>query len=159
MTSMKPADAIRMVLDEFNYAGYLAETCKTREELDSRKENIDEMIFSASFKDTLADYLEEVALVNEDREDEKDDKNGVGLSTIHASKGLEYGLAFIVGLEEEIFPHWRSLTSEAEIEEERRLMYVALTRAETYLFMTSARERRNRRSRKSRFLWELKEAL
>lgn len=159
MTSMKPADAIRMVLDEFGYAGYLAETCKTREELDSRKENIDEMIFSASFKDTLADYLEEVALVNEDREDEKDDKNGVGLSTIHASKGLEYGLAFIVGLEEEIFPHWRSLTSEAEIEEERRLMYVALTRAETYLFMTSARERRNRRSRKSRFLWELKEAL
>ena len=64
-----------------------------------------------------------------------------------------------MGLEEEIFPHWRSLTSEAEIEEERRLMYVALTRAETYLFMTSARERRNRRSRKSRFLWELKEAL
>ena len=57
MASMKPADAIRMVLDEFGYTDYLGETCKTREELDSRKENIDEMVFNASFKDTLADYL------------------------------------------------------------------------------------------------------
>ncbi len=159
MATMKPADAIRMVLEDFGYMNYLGETCKTREELDSRKENIDEMIFNASLKNTLADYLEEVVLVNEDRDDEKEDKSGVSLSTIHASKGLEYGVVFIVGLEEELFPHWRSLTSASEIEEERRLMYVAVTRAETYLFMTSARERRNRRSRKSRFLWELKEVL
>jgi DNA helicase-2/ATP-dependent DNA helicase PcrA len=159
MRTMRPDDAIRMVLDEFKYTDYLAETCKTREELDSRKDNIEGLIFNASFKDNLSDYLEEVVLINEDKDDENEDKSGVSLSTIHASKGLEYGAAFVVGLEEEIFPHWRSLASAAEIEEERRLMYVAVTRAETYLFMTSARERRNRRSRKSRFLWELKEAL
>ncbi|MFA6009057.1 MAG: ATP-dependent helicase [Desulfobacteraceae bacterium] len=159
MKTMKPDDAIRMVLNEFGYTNHLAESCKTREELDSRKDNIDGLIFNASMKDNLADYLEEIVLVNEDKDDEKEDKSGVSLSTIHASKGLEYGAAFIVGLEEELFPHWRSLTSESEIEEERRLMYVAVTRAETYLFMTSARERRNKRSRKSRFLWEIKEVL
>ncbi len=159
MKTMKPDDAIRFVLYEFGYTDHIAETCKTREELDSRKENIDELVFNASLKTSLTDYLEEIVLVNEDKDDDKDDKNGVSLSTIHASKGLEYGAAFIVGVEEELFPHWRSLTSEAEIEEERRLMYVAVTRAERYLFITSARERRNKRSRKSRFLWELKAAL
>ena len=159
MKTMRPDDAIRKVLYDFGYMDHLSESCKTREELDSRKDNIDELIFNASMKENLADYLEEIVLVNEDKDDEKEDKSGVSLSTIHASKGLEYRLAFIVGLEEELFPHWRSLNSESEIEEERRLMYVAVTRAENYLFMTSARERRNKRSRRSRFLWELKDAI
>lgn len=159
IAGMKPDDAIRFVLDDLGYSNYLAETCKTREELDSRNENIEEMIFSASSKNTIEDYLEEITLVNEDKEDEKENKNGVGLSTIHASKGLEYNLAFIVGLEEENFPHWRAMSSEAEIAEERRLMYVAVTRAEAWLFMTWSRSRRNKTYKKSRFLWEVEDTL
>lgn len=158
--TMTPVDAIYDIMDSFGYMDHLAEYCKTREELDSRKDNIEELIHSASLKKTLEDYLEEVVLINEDKdEEEEDNRGGVRLSTIHASKGLEYILAFVVGVEEELFPHWRSLYSAEEIEEERRLMYVAVTRAERYLYITSAQERRNKRMRKSRFLLELKEAL
>lgn len=157
--ALKPSVAIERVVNNFGYLEYLKGYCKTNEEYNTRVDNIDELIFNATMSKDLADYLEEIVLINEDKEDEEDNSKGVGFSTVHASKGLEYYLAFIVGLEEELFPHWRSLQSDAEIQEERRLMYVAVTRAEKYLYMTSAEKRRNRRARKSRFLRELDEAL
>ncbi|MBU1169383.1 MAG: ATP-dependent helicase [Proteobacteria bacterium] len=156
--TMEPDQVIYDVLSTFKYMDHLSDYCKTREEFDSRKDNIDELIYNASLKKSLEEYLEEIVLINEDKDDDTD-KRGVRLSTVHASKGLEYTLAFVVGLEEELFPHWRSLMSASEIEEERRLMYVAVTRAENYLYITSAQERRNKKTRKSRFLLELRDAL
>ncbi|GAB6095591.1 DNA helicase PcrA [Desulfatiferula olefinivorans] len=156
--TMRPDEAMYDVIDTFKYMDHLSDYSKTREEFDSRKDNVDELIYNASLKGTIEEYLEEIVLINEDKDDEAD-KRGVRLSTVHASKGLEYGLAFVVGVEEELFPHWRSLMSASEIEEERRLMYVAVTRAERYLYITSAQQRRNRPSRRSRFVGELKKAL
>ncbi len=155
---LRPAAAIEQVANGFGYLEYLKGYCKTTEEYNTRIDNIDELIFNASMSKNLTDYLEEIVLINEDRDDEEDNSRGVGFSTVHASKGLEYYMSFIVGLEEELFPHWRSLQSDAEIQEERRLMYVAVTRAEKYLYMTSAEKRRNRRTRRSRFLREIDEA-
>ena len=96
------------------------------------------------------------AQVKEDKEDEADDNpHGVKLSTIHASKGLEYRTVFVIGCEEQLFPHWRSMQSTTELEEERRLMYVAMTRAERYLYLTSANYRRGQYNPTSRFLTEI----
>jgi DNA helicase-2/ATP-dependent DNA helicase PcrA len=156
---MQPADAIREVISRLDYYSVMSAYSQTGEEADTRRDNIDELIHSASMAGSMQEYLEEVALVNEDKKDEDDSGGGVNLSTIHASKGLEYKLAFIVGMEEELFPHWKSLASESELQEERRLMYVALTRAEQYLYITSAAERRKRSTITSRFVHEIEEAL
>ena len=158
MRKMHPAAAINKVLADYAYLDHLKSYCKTTEEYNTRTDNIDELIYNAGMSATLEAYLEEIVLVKEDK-DEEDNSKGVGFSTVHASKGLEYYLAFIVGLEEDLFPHWRSLQSDEEIQEERRLMYVAVTRAEKYLYITSAEKRRNRSTRRSRFVTELDEAL
>ena len=155
---MPPDQAIREVIRQTGYMDHLETHCKTREELDTRRDHIEELIHTASLSENLADYLEDVNLVQEDKDDEGGGK-GVHLSTVHASKGLEYQMAFIVGLEEQLFPHWRSLESEQELEEERRLMYVAITRAESHLYLTSAASRRKKRSRKSRFFYEVTTAM
>ncbi len=155
---MKPDAAIRKIIKKTGYMEYLQAHSKTKEEFNSREENIDELIYLASLKNTMEEYLEETTLVNEDREDE-DDSKGVKLSTVHASKGLEFKSVFIAGCEETIFPHWRSMESDFELQEERRLMYVAVTRAEKQLFLTSATSRRNKRAKKSRFIYEIEDAL
>ncbi len=84
---------------------------------------------------------------------------GVNLSTVHASKGLEYHIVFIVGCEENLFPHWKSLESPAELQEERRLMYVAVTRSERFLFISSTNYRRGQPALRSRFLDEIEESM
>jgi len=127
--SYAPDHAIREILKRSNYPEYLRQYSKTESDYVSRLENIDQLIYSASQKKTIVEYLEEAALIREDKEDEEDDDNfGVNLSTIHASKGLEYLVVFIVGCEEQLFPHWKSINSDQAIQEERRLMYVGLTR-------------------------------
>ncbi|MFO8113186.1 MAG: SIMPL domain-containing protein, partial [Desulfosalsimonadaceae bacterium] len=83
---------------------------------------------------------------------------GVSLSTIHASKGLEYHVVFVVGCEENLLPHWKSMDSEEEIQEERRLMYVAMTRAEKFLFLSSAGYRKGQYNPRSRFIEEISAA-
>lgn len=89
---------------------------------------------------TLETFLEEVALISDlDNYDESDE--GATLMTLHTSKGLEYKVVFIVGLEENIFPHSRSLFEPAELEEERRLFYVGMTRAKELLYLIHARRR------------------
>lgn len=105
----------------------------------TRYENIQELLagvkeFSVSQEEgtigTLSDFLIDVALLTDADQENEEDKNKVTLMTIHASKGLEFPHVFIVGLEENLFPSQLSLNSRTELEEERRLFYVALTRAE-----------------------------
>jgi DNA helicase-2/ATP-dependent DNA helicase PcrA len=89
---------------------------------------------------TLESFLEEVALIS-DLDNYSESEEGATLMTLHTSKGLEYKVVFIVGLEENIFPHSRSLFEPAELEEERRLFYVGMTRAKELLYLIHARRR------------------
>ena len=136
-----------------------------------RRENVDEFInaiaqFEAKQPEppTLQDFLEKFALLEEsDRTaDESDNGNGVILSTIHASKGLEFPLVFLVAMERKIFPNERAM-EEDSLDEELRLFYVALTRAKRHLVLTHAKERfrygKVERSAPSEFLWKLPEDL
>ena len=89
----------------------------------------------------LTHYLSEVSLLTDMDEDESEGDNKVTLMTVHAAKGLEFEAVFVVGLEEELFPSSMSMESPRQIEEERRLFYVAMTRAKKHLFLTYARRR------------------
>lgn len=152
---MRPDGAVREILDRAGYLDYLREYAKTPDDYTSRAENIEQLIYSASQHETLVDYLEEAALIKEDKEESDDADRGVNLSTIHASKGLEYQAVFVVGCEENLLPHWKSKETPSEVSEERRLMYVAMTRAEQYLFLTSAGYRKGQSNPPSRFLEEI----
>ncbi len=158
---MNPAQAVQTVLDRVNYIVYLKESVKTDTmDFTSRQENIEQLIFSASQKTSIVEYLEEAALIREDRKDDEEEQSrGVSLSTIHAAKGLEFHVVFVVGCEEQLFPHWRSTETTAGLYEERRLMYVAVTRSEKYLYLTSAGYRKGQFNRKSRFLDEIESSL
>ena len=158
---MAPDTAVHAVLSRFNYMEYLKDYTKANAtDFIAREENIKQLIYSAGQHAHLVDYLQEASLVNEDREEDEDERDlGVKLSTIHASKGLEYGVVFIAGCEENLFPHWKSLETPEGIQEERRLMYVAMTRAERYLYLTSAEYRRGQSNPRSRFWEEIEDAL
>ena len=161
MRACSPEQAIREMIARTNYMDYLEGYAKgNQRDLESRRENIDQLIYAASKKERLMDFLEEAALVKEDKEeDDEDQKHGVKLSTIHASKGLEYHTVFVIGCEEQLFPHWKSMASETELEEERRLMYVSMTRAEHQLYLSSAAYRRGQYNPPSRFLTEIESFL
>ena len=88
----------------------------------------------------LAAFLERAALYSEMDED-RENRDYVRLLTIHSAKGLEFGTVFLVGAEEGLFPGYRAMDSETDIEEERRLAYVAMTRAKVKLYVTTARSR------------------
>ena len=111
---------------------------------------------------SLEDFLYEVSLVN-DKDEYKDSRNKVSLMTIHSVKGLEYDIVFVLGLEEGIFPHRNSLMSASETEEERRLCYVAITRAKEKLYILNARRRvlfgEDSINPPSRFINEIDESL
>jgi DNA helicase II / ATP-dependent DNA helicase PcrA len=156
-----PDQAIREIIARTNYMEHLEEYAKGNpRDMTARQENIEQLIYSASQKTTLLDFLEEAALVREDKEDDaEEDTRGVRLSTIHASKGLEYHAVFVIGCEENLFPHWKSLDSSGDMEEERRLMYVSMTRAERYLYLSSAGFRRGQFNPPSRFLSEIEDCL
>ncbi len=155
----KPDDAIRKIMADTDYAAYLEGAVNGEEDIEGRLDNIKELIFDASHKATIEDYLEDAALVRDDQDD-ADKKAGIRLSTIHAAKGLEFKVVFVVALEEGILPHHKSMTSDTEtesdegLEEERRLMYVAMTRASDYLLLSHAMTRRGEYGIPSRFLDE-----
>lgn len=158
--TLRPDEAIRAVIDKVDYMEHLKEYVRSGSmEFTSREENIEQLLYSASKHDTLLDYLEEAALVKEDTEDAEDKTSGVNLMTIHAAKGLEYSAVFVVACEEQIFPHWRSVDSNSGLQEERRLMYVAITRSEKYLYLSSANYRKGQFNQKSRFLDELSKVI
>lgn len=159
--TLSPDQALRKVILRTGYMEYLENYANgNRRDIITRQENIDQLIYSASKRATLIDFLEEAALIREDKEDEDNaDASGVKLSTIHASKGLEYHAVFVIGCEEQLFPHWKSMDSAADLEEERRLMYVSMTRAERSLFISSAFCRRGQYNSPSRFLSEIQSHL
>lgn len=115
-------------------------------ESDIRLENLEEFkSITKAFEEregliSLEDFLFEVSLVS-DREEYKDGSHKVSLMTVHSVKGLEFRHVFVVGLEEGIFPHMNSLMDNQELEEERRLAYVAITRAKEKLYLVNARRR------------------
>lgn len=141
-------------------------------ESQSRLENIDEFLsVTKAFEDnsedkSLVGFLTDLALVADiDQLDENTEEatNTVTLMTLHSAKGLEYPVVFLLGLEEGVFPHSRSLMDEEEMEEERRLAYVGITRAENELFISNAQMRtlygRTSMNPVSRFISEIPEEL
>ncbi len=107
---------------------------------------------------SLEDFLNEISLVS-DIEEAKDNKDVVTMMTVHAAKGLEFDYVFLVGMEENLFPHIRSISDNSELEEERRLCYVAVTRAKKKLYITSVNSRLlyglDNHNPKSRFIGEI----
>ena len=142
--TMSLVEFIDLVLDKSGLRKELVEE-KTLE-ADIRLENLEEFKSVAkSFEDemgvvSLDDFLLNVSLIT-DNNDLKEDNNAVSLMTIHAVKGLEFDYVFVVGLEEGLFPHQNSMFSEEELEEERRLCYVAITRCKKKLYLSNARMR------------------
>ena len=138
---------ISVVLDESGYLKMLREAVEDgKDENISREENLSEFVGSAKEfsqlrpDDTLEDFLNHVALITDaDTVDEKDSR--VKLMTVHAAKGLEFPAVFVVGMEENLFPHANSLDREKDLEEERRACYVAFTRAQKKLYITAANQR------------------
>ncbi|WP_265606149.1 DNA helicase PcrA [Bacillus velezensis] len=139
-------------------------------EAQSRLENIDEFLsvtknFEQKSEDkSLVAFLTDLALIADiDQLDQKEEESGgkdaVTLMTLHAAKGLEFPVVFLMGMEEGVFPHSRSLMEEAEMEEERRLAYVGITRAEEELYLTNAKMRtlfgRTNMNPESRFIREI----
>ncbi len=135
------------------------------DEAEARLLNLEELVNAAAEsekrEETLRDFLDHAALVSDT--DQYKAEAQVTLMTMHAAKGLEFPLVFIAGLEEGLFPHSRVRESQAELEEERRLCYVAITRAEKYLYLTHAAKRRvygeEAPTEPSRFLMEFPQNL
>mgnify|MGYP000939493267 FL=1 len=142
--TMSVSELINYVLEQTGYMDKLISE-NTNEAL-SRAENLREMIgaamdFEQKMPDgTLEDFLTELALVS-DVDDLDEDSDAVVLMTLHNAKGLEFPIVFMAGMDEGIFPHSRSLLDEDQLEEERRLCYVGMTRAKKKLYMTRAWQR------------------
>lgn len=139
----KLSDFLKIVLEE---TGYFTYTNDKTSEGDNRIENLKEFISVSTKYDNLdigsalQQFLADIALI-ENLADKDEESKGVFLMTLHAAKGLEFEIVFMVGMEEGIFPHSRSLADPKEMEEERRLAYVGITRAKKYLFMLYANSR------------------
>lgn len=158
---MNLSDLLQEVLDETKYFDYLDEDPETAED---RKNNISElssMFIKYQEEDEefdLSSFLEDVALVSDiDSYNETDD--AVVLMTLHSAKGLEFPIVFIPGMEEGIFPGNQSIYSDEDLEEERRLAYVGVTRAKEKLYLINARQRMlygtTNRNMASRFIREI----
>lgn len=137
-------DILDAILDRTGYLAQLEESTDPQDQ--ARAENIGELLSVAKdFQDTnptgtVEDFLEQVALVN-DVDSFEQEESKVTLMTLHAAKGLEFPIVFLGGLEEGLFPHSRTLMNPEEIEEERRLAYVGITRAEKELYISNATTR------------------
>lgn len=161
-----PAALIRDIIKHTRYDEHLRtieERGNAAQTAEERMENVKELLtvakkFDEAGPEGLARFLEEVALV-QDVEPTADMAQGVTLMTMHAAKGLEFPVVFVAGMEEGLFPHSRTIFDPHELEEERRLCYVALTRAKEKLFVTLARWRTIYGTRQanipSRFLTEM----
>lgn len=180
-TTVRKLNAFRAIFDDiFNYAkdhnafdvvSYTVDRTQMKgmyptesEEDVGKRMNIDELVLAVQEyceeddARTISEYIEEVALASQS--DDIQDGNAVVLATVHAVKGLEFPVVFVVGLEDGIFPFWPDKKTEYEMEEERRCMYVAMTRAQEKLYLTNAEERFYNGDFKyndeSRFLKEIK---
>jgi DNA helicase-2/ATP-dependent DNA helicase PcrA len=130
-----PGPAARGVLDR---TGYVAELQAEHSiEAEGRLENLAELVGSAREVESVDEFLEQVSLVA-DADQIPDDDSQVVLMTLHSAKGLEFPAVFLIGLEDGVFPHLRSLAEPHELEEERRLAYVGITRARERLYLSHA---------------------
>jgi len=130
-----PATIIEEALER---SGYLEELQAERSvEAEGRLENLSELVGMAREYETVDDFLEQVSLVS-DTDALDEEESTVTLMTLHSAKGLEFPVVFLVGMEDGVFPHVRALGEPAELEEERRLAYVGITRAMQKLHLTSA---------------------
>lgn len=160
-------ELIQMVIEVSGYSKMLSELPDINER-EERKANLDELVNAArqyvenNEAPTLLSFLEDIALVSDvDKYDETAD--AVVFMTIHSSKGLEFPVVFLPGMEDNIFPSFQTIMNPEEIEEERRLAYVAITRAKKNLIVTHVRERmingRTTSNELSRFIGEIPEEL
>ena len=167
-TNVDNYQIVDLINDLLDKTGYLRNLEKSHLVEDrARIDNINEFISSAADyqeanpDDTLRDYLENLSLLSEIEKTENSNES-VSLMTMHQAKGLEFPVVFIVGLDEGLFPSKRSL-DEGNLEEERRLFYVGITRAEEKLYMTSSQVRRNYGKisyyKPSRFIDEIKDLI
>lgn len=138
------SEYLSVLIDDIGYIEELK--VEMTQEADSRIENIQEFISVARAQEDmgldteLGEFLTRMSLVS-DLDSVGDTNDAVTLMTLHSAKGLEYPVVFIAGLEEGMFPHSRSLNNNTELEEERRIMYVGITRAEEHLYLTYAKRR------------------
>jgi DNA helicase-2/ATP-dependent DNA helicase PcrA len=137
------SDVVKAAILDTGYANALKS--ENSDEAEARLENLQELVNAAVDYDEqeqegLRDFIDHAALVSDVDQYKRD--AAVTLMTVHAAKGLEFPLVFIVGMEDGLFPHARAATDPAELEEERRLCYVAITRAERFLYVTHAMKRR-----------------
>lgn len=154
-------ELVSSTIDLSNYLDYLHTDPESYQE---RRENIDSLLTDAIEREmshgelSLRSFLEEISL-NSSADEAEDSTDRISLMTIHNGKGLEFTLTFLVGMEEELFPHVNSRENAQSLEEERRLFYVGMTRAKEYLYLTDARFRimwgMPRNQRPSRFLREI----
>ncbi|WP_456342829.1 ATP-dependent helicase [Thermovibrio sp.] len=165
LEELPPYDFLSLLIKEIGYEEYLRG--EFPEEWESRLENVRELGNTLQEfaereglegRELYTEFLSTVALSSE-QDSLKEGEERVVLMTVHASKGLEFPVVFVAGLEEGLFPHARSTDTSSEVEEERRLFYVAITRAKKLLTLTYAKERRVFGSRRfttpSRFLSEI----
>jgi DNA helicase-2/ATP-dependent DNA helicase PcrA len=164
ITKIPGSEILEGILDDSNYIRDLME--QGTDEADNRISNVKELFNAITqFEDdnkgddiSLQAFLQSAAL-SSDLDNLKEGQTAVSLMTLHASKGLEFPVVFLVGLEQGLFPGYRSLQDPASLEEERRLCYVGITRAKERLYLSHARERRLYGSRepalRSQFLEEL----
>jgi DNA helicase-2/ATP-dependent DNA helicase PcrA len=164
-TDIATHETISMLDAVLQKTNYLSLYDENDEEDRNRLENIKELRSVAIQFPSISNFLENVALVEQeytpDKKIEQSEKDAITLMTLHAAKGLEFPVVFMVGMEEGLFPHSRSLMDKHELEEERRLCYVGMTRAKEKLFFTYARKRlffgQKTSNTISRFLLELPE--
>ncbi|HSX58276.1 MAG TPA: UvrD-helicase domain-containing protein [Candidatus Saccharimonadales bacterium] len=162
--TLKTLDLIDLVLEQTKYLSYLDDGS---EESLARIENVKELRSVATEFPALEDFLENVSLVqenylpNQSKSGEK--QEAVTLMTLHSAKGLEFPVVFMIGMEEGLFPHNQSLTDVGQVEEERRLCYVGITRAQEQLYLTYTQARLYFGTRTegiiSRFILEIPENL
>ena len=135
LTAGSPGPLLQQLLER---SGYLDQLEAERSiEAEGRLENLAELVGAANEAETVDEFLEQISLVA-DTDDLDDDATSVVLMTLHSAKGLEFPVVFLIGLEDGVFPHLRSLTEPDQLEEERRLAYVGITRARRRLYLTHA---------------------
>ncbi len=167
-TINKKSDSIDILNSAVNLSNYMSKFDSTDEDDARHIDNIDELKSVASTFPKLTDFLENVALVQneyslQEKNRDKTKQTGVRLMTLHASKGLEFEAVFLIGFEEGLLPHSRSSIDASQVEEERRLCYVGITRAKDFLFITYTIRRlqfgKSSYSQVSRFLADIPEDL
>lgn len=166
--STQLSELVRELLEETNYLDYIKETEKDKIIANERIENVESLVSDIKNQEesepnlTLQTYLEKAALqMQQDNLDEHVEK--VHILTVHNAKGLEFPIVFVVAMESEIFPHYSAINSLSELEEERRLAYVALTRAKEKLYISYSKKRikfgNARDAYPSQFISEIKDYL